>query len=91
MADAFVFPSMTDTFGLVMLEALACGTPVAAYPTEGPIDIIQNDEVGCLDKDLKKATLKALKKSRKACRKYAEQFSWEKCTDQFLNNLVPTF
>lgn len=87
MADAFVFPSRTDTFGLVMLEALACGTPVAAYPVEGPIDVIQSSEVGCLDKDLKKATLMALGKSRRKCRNYALEFSWEKCTNQFFNNL----
>lgn len=91
MADAFVFPSRTDTFGLVMLEALACGTPVAAYPVEGPIDVIQNSEVGCLDQNLKKATLQALRKSRKKCRDYALQFSWEKCTDQFYNNLMLAF
>jgi glycosyltransferase involved in cell wall biosynthesis len=89
MADAFVFPSRTDTFGLVMLEALACGTPVAAYPVEGPIDVIQSSEVGCLDKDLKKATMMALGKSRKKCRNYALEFSWEKCTKQFFNNLRP--
>lgn len=89
-ADAFVFPSKTDTFGLVMLEALACGTPVAAYPTEGPLDVIQSEQIGCLDFDLKKATLKALAKSRQACREYAMGFSWEKASFQFLNNLVPT-
>ncbi len=91
MADAFVFPSRTDTFGLVMLEALACGTPVAAYPVEGPIDVIQSSEVGCLDKDLKKATMMALGKSRKKCRDYALEFSWEKCTKQFFNNLMPAY
>ena len=90
-ADAFVFPSRTDTFGLVMLEALACGTPVAAYPVEGPIDVIQSSEVGCLNKDLKKATLMALGKSRKKCRNYALQFSWDKCTKQFFNNLQLAF
>jgi glycosyltransferase involved in cell wall biosynthesis len=89
MADAFVFPSRTDTFGLVMLEALACGTPVAAYPVEGPVDVIQSSEVGCLDKDLKKATQMALRKSRRKCRQYALQFSWDRCTKQFFNNLLP--
>jgi len=88
MADAFVFPSRTDTFGLVMLEALACGTPVAAYPVEGPIDVIQTNDVGALDWNLKNATLMALRKSRKSCREYASQFSWEKCTHQFLSNLI---
>ena len=74
-----------------MLEALACGTPVAAYPVEGPIDVIQSSEIGCLDKDLKKATLMALGKSRRKCRDYATQFSWEKCTNQFFNNLLPAY
>lgn len=91
MADAFVFPSRTDTFGLVMLEALACGTPVAAYPVEGPVDVIQSSEVGCLDKNLRKATLQALRKSRRKCRDYALQFSWQSCTDQFFNNLRPVY
>ncbi len=86
-ADAFVFPSRTDTFGLVMLEALACGTPVAAYPVEGPIDVIQNSEVGALDHSLEKAVLGALRKSRQSCRDYALQFSWGTCTQQFFNNL----
>lgn len=89
MADCFVFPSRTDTFGLVMLEALACGTPVAAYPVEGPIDVIQSSEVGCLDNNLKVATQMALGKSRKKCRQYAMNFSWEKCTKQFFENLLP--
>jgi glycosyltransferase involved in cell wall biosynthesis len=88
MADAFVFPSRTDTFGLVMLEALACGTPVAAYPVEGPVDVIQSTEVGSLDHNLKKAVLQALRKSRKKCREYACQFSWARCTQQFLSHLV---
>lgn len=91
MADAFVFPSKTDTFGLVMLEALACGTPVAAYPVEGPVDVIQSSEIGCLNNDLKKATLMALTKSRKKCRSYALEYSWEKCTKQFFNNLLPAY
>lgn len=89
MADAFVFPSRTDTFGLVMLEALACGTPVAAYPVEGPVDVIQSSDVGCLDKNLEKATRLALSKSRKKCRDYALNFSWAKCTRQFFENLLP--
>lgn len=87
-ADAFVFPSQTDTFGLVMLEALACGTPVAAYPTEGPVDVIRNPEVGCLDNNLQKAISAALKLSRQKCRSYALQFSWEKSVKQFESHLV---
>lgn len=89
MADVFVFPSLTDTFGLVMLEALACGTPVAAFPTEGPIDVIQSSEVGSLDRNLERAVQTALRKSRRSCRDYAMQFSWEKCTRQFVDNLIP--
>lgn len=89
-ADCFVFPSQTDTFGLVMLEAMACGTPVAAFPTEGPIDVIQSERVGCLDKNLHKAVEKALGKSRSECRKYALEFSWEKASQQFFRQLVPS-
>ncbi|NQY99972.1 MAG: glycosyltransferase family 1 protein [Bdellovibrionales bacterium] len=88
MADVFVFPSKTDTFGLVMLEALASGTPVAAYPFEGPIDVIRSSEVGCLDLDLELATKKALKLSRKRCREYALGYSWSNAVSQFSSNLV---
>jgi hypothetical protein len=83
-ADVFVFPSKTDTFGLVLLEALASGTPVAAYPVTGPIDVIGTAPVGMLDDDLRAAALKALEIPRQACRDYAEQFSWAASTDQFL-------
>lgn len=83
-ADVFVFPSKTDTFGLVLLEALASGTPVAAFPVTGPIDVIGDAPVGALDNDLKAATVHALGISREACRAYAEQFSWAASTDQFL-------
>jgi glycosyltransferase involved in cell wall biosynthesis len=83
-ADAFVFPSKTDTFGLVLLEALASGTPVAAYPVTGPIDVIGNAPVGILDNDLGIAARRALDVSRDACRAYAEQFSWAASADQFL-------
>jgi len=86
-ADAFVFPSRTDTFGLVLLEALASGTPVAAYPVTGPIDVIGKAPVGVLDNDLRAAALKALEVSRDASRAYAEQFSWAKSTEQFLAHL----
>lgn len=86
-ADVFVFPSRTDTFGLVLLEALASGTPVAAYPVTGPIDVIGTAPVGALDEDLRAAALKAQKISRGACRDYAEQFSWEASADQFLRYL----
>ncbi len=88
-ADVFVFPSLTDTFGLVMLEALACGVPVAAFPVAGPLDVILSDEVGILDNDLDQAVQKALRLSRSQCRKYALGFSWQKAADQFLNHLQP--
>lgn len=86
-ADVFVFPSKTDTFGLVLLEALASGTPVAAFPVTGPIDVIGDAPVGVLDHDLKAAALKALDVPRDGCRTYAEQFSWSASTDQFLKYL----
>ncbi|MEO0335323.1 MAG: glycosyltransferase family 1 protein [Pseudomonadota bacterium] len=88
MADVFVFPSKTDTFGLVMLEALASGTPVAAYPVEGPIDVIRSSEVGCLDHNLEHATKTALGLSRARCREYALGFSWANAISQFTSNLV---
>ncbi|MCI5048952.1 MAG: glycosyltransferase family 1 protein [Rickettsiales bacterium] len=78
-ADCFVFPSLTDTFGLVMLEALACGTPVAAYPVTGPIDVIKNPAVGCLHDDLETAIETALTLDRNACVAYAQNYSWEAC------------
>lgn len=88
-ADVFVFPSRTDTFGIVMLEALASGLPVAAYPVIGPVDVIANDKIGKLDEDLEKAFTDALKLDSKDCRNYALNYSWENCTRQFFNNLVP--
>ena len=88
-ADVFVFPSLTDTFGLVLLEALACGVPVAAYPVAGPLDVIGDAPVGCLDMDLGVAVTKALGASPDACRAHAEMYSWEASTAQFLENIVP--
>jgi glycosyltransferase involved in cell wall biosynthesis len=87
-ADVFVFPSCTDTFGLVMIEALACGTPVAAYPVSGPADIVI-PEVGALDPDLALATALALTRDRAACLDYSRQFSWSASARQFLDALVP--
>jgi glycosyltransferase involved in cell wall biosynthesis len=87
-ADVFVFPSRTDTFGLVMLEALACGVPVAAYPVQGPIDVIRDGEVGCLRNDLAEAIDGALRMDRRRCREYALSFRWESATAQFLSQLV---
>jgi glycosyltransferase involved in cell wall biosynthesis len=86
-ADAFIFPSRTDTFGLVLLEALASGTPVAAYPVTGPIDVIGAAPIGVLDEDLRKAALAALDIPRDACREYATAFSWSASTDAFLSHL----
>ena len=87
-ADAFVFPSRTDTFGLVLLEALACGVPVAAYPVAGPIDVIQDPEVGKLDENLRRATLGCLSLNPRNCRKYAISHSWEYSARQFASNLT---
>jgi glycosyltransferase involved in cell wall biosynthesis len=89
-ADVFVFPSRTDTFGLVLIEAMACGTPVAAYPVRGPIDVIKDPDVGVLEEDLGAAALAALRLDRWKVSRYAQRYSWEHCTRQFLNNLVPT-
>lgn len=90
-ADIFVFPSKTDTFGLVVLEALASGLPVAAYPVTGPKDILQaaTQPVGALDEDLRTACLNALQVDRRNCRPYAERFSWKACAERFVENLVP--
>lgn len=89
LADVFVFPSQTDTFGLVVLEALACGVPVAAFPVTGPKDVIGTAPVGCLDNDLRQAALGALKLSREDCRTHALTYSWEASAQQFLANLAP--
>ena len=88
-SDVFVFPSRTDTFGLVILEALACGVPVAAYPVPGPLDVVGNSGVGALDVDLRAAVLKALKIDPAQCRRYAQQFGWENVARQFVANLHP--
>ena len=90
-ADVFVFPSLTDTFGLVILEALACGVPVAAFPVPGPKDIItdENHGAGALDVDLGRAVARALAMPAQRCREIAEQFSWRAATEQFLANLAP--
>jgi glycosyltransferase involved in cell wall biosynthesis len=86
-SDVFVFPSRTDTFGLVVLEALACGTPVAAFPVQGPQDVVGDADIAVLDEDLRKACLGALGISRDAARAFALKRSWRACTEQFLANL----
>jgi glycosyltransferase involved in cell wall biosynthesis len=86
-ADVFVFPSLTDTFGVVQLEALACGTPVAAFPVTGPLDVIADHPVGALDADLRSACIRALGISREACRSFALERSWENSARQFIGNL----
>jgi glycosyltransferase involved in cell wall biosynthesis len=88
-ADVLVFPSRTDTYGLVMLEALASGLPVAAYPVTGPLDVITDPRVGCLDNNLHRAVETALSLSRRTCREFATQFSWLASAQQFMNNLFP--
>lgn len=87
-ADVFVFPSRTDTFGLVMLEANAAGTPVAAFPVTGPLDAIRNGVSGVLDADLGKAVAGALMLSREDCRAYAETQSWHSITRLFVRELI---
>lgn len=87
-ADVFVFPSKTDTFGLVILEALASGLPVAAFPVPGPLDIIGQSTAGVLSQDLGQAALDCLRLDRSACRAHADLFSWGRAGAQFLDNLV---
>jgi glycosyltransferase involved in cell wall biosynthesis len=87
-ADAFVFPSLTDTFGVVLLEALASGVPVAGFPVAGPRDVIADSKTGMLDCDLRKAATAALAIPRAQCRKHALQFSWQESARQFYSNVV---
>jgi len=87
-ADVLVFPSLTDTFGLVNLEAMACGVPVAAFPVTGPIDVIEDGVTGALDQDLAAAAVRALGIDPHACRAAALKSSWDACTREFEGNLV---
>ncbi len=94
-ADVFVFPSRTDTFGLVNVEALACGVPVASYPVRGPLEILDGATPGCgaMNEDLRQACLDAYAhRDQEECRKWAENFSWEAASRQFIANLeIPGF
>lgn len=88
-ADVFVLPSRTETFGLVLLEALACGLPVAALPVPGALDVIGSSDAGVLDWDLRAAALAALRIPREVCRAYAIRFDWQISVEQFLGHVVP--
>ena len=87
-ADVLVFPSRTDTFGLVMIEALACGTPVAAFPVTGPVDVLP-DGGGVMHEKLETAIAGALRLDRAICREHGKRFSWEASATQFLAGLAP--
>jgi glycosyltransferase involved in cell wall biosynthesis len=86
-ADVFVFPSRTDTFGLVLIEAMATGLPVAAYPVTGPVDLVVDGRTGALDNDLTAAARKAMALERKQIRAYAEQFTWQRAARMFVDNI----
>lgn len=90
-SDVFVFPSRTDTYGVVLLEALASGVPVAAFPVTGPLDVVLHGKVGYLGEDLGEAALRALTMDRAACRDYALRFSWETCARQFMRNITSAY
>ncbi len=87
-ADVFVFPSKADTFGVVMIESMACGTPVAAFPVTGPLDVIEQGVTGAMDNNLEKAIDTCLKINRKKVIKHSNKWTWENCAEQFLRSLV---
>jgi glycosyltransferase involved in cell wall biosynthesis len=87
-ADVFVFPSLTDTFGIVLLEALASGLPVAAFPVNGPVDVIGESGAGVLAADLRQAALAALDIPKEKARAHALTFSWDACARQFIDNVL---
>jgi len=86
-ADVFVFPSKTDTFGVVMLESMACGTPIAAYPVTGPVDVVEQGVNGYMHEDLSKAIEMALTLDRKTVEASSKKYTWPNCTQTFLDNL----
>ena len=87
-ADVFVFPSRTDTFGIVMLEALACGTPIAGYPVTGPLDVVEEGRNGALSENLAEAVDRAMRIDRDYCRQFALMHNWDTVTDVFERSLV---
>lgn len=88
-ADVFVFPSLTDTLGLVILEAMACGVPVAGFPVPGPLDLINDGGNGAIDENLGEAVFRALAVQPEDCVDFASQFSWSRSTAHLLSRLVP--
>ena len=87
-ADVFVFPSKTDTLGNVILESLACGTPIAAFPVTGPKDILKDSKINTLDDKLGNSVEKARKVNRNDCREFAMKFTWEDCANEFLDSQI---